>query len=159
MRTRQMTAAALIVPILLGGSAAVAGAASAAPATVAPAAAPAAQAPALLPAIARWYTVTTYTSDIKNAGTDGRVWVRLHGSRGSSRWLRLDNKRDNFERRQFDSFRFVLADLGTLRKVQIHFQRSGHNPAWHLGYVRVNGTYFPANTWFKSTGTKQFSAA
>lgn len=150
MRVRTAVATgAVTIPLLLG----TAGIALAAPPPppahpAAPSAASAARSAAVT------YEVATYTSDIPGAGTDGYVWVMLHGSKGSSNWLYLDNSHNNFERNQTDRFYFTLSDLGSLKSVDVYFNRAGLSADWHLGQVTVAGTVFPANRWFTESGTQ-----
>lgn len=149
MNTRSILKSALAVPLVVGiGLGTLSGTASAAPATSTQAAAQPASA-----SYATWYSVTTYTSNIPEAGTDGDVWLRINGTKGSSNWLYLDNSDNNFERGKFDNFSYLLSNVGTLKSVDVYFNRAGWYPAWHLGYVRVNGVYFPVNRWFTSSGT------
>ena len=47
------------------------------------------------------YVVTTYTGDRFGAGTDARVFVKLHGRDGITKEKELESSgRDNFERGQ-----------------------------------------------------------
>lgn len=148
MKARTLTAALLAAPLLLGSTAAVAGAA--------PSSAPAAatSSASARPAAAKFYSIQTRTSNIPGAGTDGDIWVRVNGTNGSSNWLYLDTPGDNFERNQLDSFGFWMHDYGYIRSVDVYFNRSGLWADWHLAYVRVNGTLFPANRWFTKSGTQ-----
>jgi hypothetical protein len=139
--------AAVAIPLTLG----LGGIASAAPSTGSLQQAPA---KAANQAAVVTYEVATYTSNIPGAGTDGDVWVRLLGSAGSSNWLYLDNSDDNFERNRTDRFYFTSGNLGRLRGVDVYFNRSGAYADWHLGSVTANGAVFPANRWFKASGTQ-----
>ena len=66
----------------------------------------------------------------------------------------LDNSDDNFERNRTDRFYFTSASLGSLRSVDVYFNRAGWYADWHLGTVTVNGAVFPANRWFTASGTQ-----
>ncbi len=46
------------------------------------------------------YRVTTYTSDLRGAGTDADVFIVLYGDKGESGERKLDNSSNNFERNQ-----------------------------------------------------------
>jgi hypothetical protein len=139
--------AAIAIPLVLG----LGGTASAAPSTTSVQQVPAA---ATAQAAVVTYEVATYTSNIPGAGTDGDVWVRLRGTLGASNWLYLDNSDDNFERNRTDRFYFTSASLGSLRSVDVYFNRAGWYADWHLGTVTVNGAVFPANRWFTASGTQ-----
>ncbi|MFP5347187.1 MAG: PLAT/LH2 domain-containing protein [Actinomycetes bacterium] len=142
---KAMVAAAVSVPLLL----APVGTALAAPATASHAGTAAVSTRSVVT-----YEVSTYTSNIPGAGTDGDVWVRINGSYGSSGWLYLDNSDNNFERNQTDRFYFTLSDLGYLNSVDVYFNRAGFSADWHLANVSVGGAVFPANRWFTSSGTQ-----
>ena len=94
---------------------------------------------AVKPAAAVNYTVRVHTGDVQSAGTDSYVWVKLRGTEGTSGWLYLDNAHNNFERGQIDTFTFTQADLGTIRSVDVSFERSGDNPGWYLDKIVVAG--------------------
>lgn len=65
------------------------------------------------------YTVTTYTSDLRGAGTDANVSVVLLGSKASTPGLVLENSRNNFERGQVDCFTVESVDVGQITRLQI----------------------------------------
>lgn len=44
--------------------------------------------------------VQVYTSDIRGAGTDARVFITMYGSKGTSAKLPLENSKHNFQRGQ-----------------------------------------------------------
>ena len=44
------------------------------------------------------YQVTVRTGDVRYAGTDANVYVIVHGSKGKTKKLFMDDARDNFER-------------------------------------------------------------
>lgn len=52
----------------------------------------------------RTYEITTYTSDIKGAACDARVFCVINGSKRSSGELRLENGPNNFQRGKEDKF-------------------------------------------------------
>ena len=90
------------------------------------------------------YTVCTHTSDFTNAGTDEDVYVKLYGTGGTSEWLELDNRDDNFERGRKDCFYFTLADLGTINQVALEVTC---DECWRLDGIEVNGRWFPFYRW------------
>lgn len=81
------------------------------------------------------YRVDIYTADVGGAGTDGDVWIYLHGSLGSGKRHILDKANyDDFERDDLDSYFFTDDNLGTVTGVLIGQDGGG---GWDLGYIRV----------------------
>lgn len=108
----------------------------------------------MLPAVGRNYHVGVHTGNRDGAGTDSNVFLRLYGTNGVSPEVQLDDLRDNFERDDLDQFDFRFADLGTLTKACVRFDRlSGDWAAWYLDWVEVNGVFFQYYRWFDSDGT------
>ncbi|KAJ9526209.1 hypothetical protein QJQ45_009677 [Haematococcus lacustris] len=105
------------------------------------------------------YTVTTYTSDIRGAGTDATVFMEMHGDKGVVGEQRLDNKANNFERNMKDVFKIRSTNIGHVRKVVMRHDDSGAFSDWHLQQVEVfsaatNKTYtFPCNAWLRKEGS------
>lgn len=61
------------------------------------------------------YSVTTYTSNIKGAGTDANVFINMFGSQGQSGPRELDNPKNNFEQVGREGLlRFLLPSLFSL---------------------------------------------
>uniref|UniRef100_A0A383W527 PLAT domain-containing protein n=1 Tax=Tetradesmus obliquus TaxID=3088 RepID=A0A383W527_TETOB len=84
------------------------------------------------------YMIQVYTNDLRGAGTDARVFVRLEGQGGrDSGPLRLENSKNNFERGAQDVFHVELPDLGELAAVEVGHDNSGAAPGWHLEQVVV----------------------
>ncbi len=65
------------------------------------------------------YSITTYTSDVRGAGTDANVSCVILGSRASTPALVLENSKDNFERGQVDCFVVESVDVGCITRLQI----------------------------------------
>ena len=101
------------------------------------------------------YEITVITSDLRGAGTDANVFVVLYGARGNTAELRLDNKRENFERGRRDEFRLRAADVGAVEKVRIGHDNCGASSGWHLDKVVVQNrtasdaapVVFPCDLW------------
>ncbi|MDQ1644561.1 MAG: lipoxygenase y protein 1 [Cryptosporangiaceae bacterium] len=117
----------------------------------------AAHAAVVSPRAAQAYTVNVHTSNLDGAGTDATVEVRIHGSKGTSGWLNLDNASDNFERNDYDSFTFYLTDLGTLDYTELYFNDGGDDSDWSLDYVSVSSAtgyaFYPYYNWLRNAGT------
>jgi hypothetical protein len=65
--------------------------------------------------------VNVVTGNLKHAGTDANVTLRIVGSAGTSAPLELlkSQHKNKFERNQTDTFSFKLADLGELRSIHV----------------------------------------
>ena len=50
------------------------------------------------------YDITTFTGNVRNAGTDAKVFITLYGDKGVAHKLPLESKVDNFERGAEDNF-------------------------------------------------------
>ncbi|KAG2499991.1 hypothetical protein HYH03_002273 [Edaphochlamys debaryana] len=104
------------------------------------------------------YTITTYTSDIRGAGTDANVFIEMHGDKGAMGETRLDNAANNFERGRADTFKIKGSDVGALQKVIIRHDNTGMGSDWHLEQVEVTNPnmqrtyFFPCNDWLRKVG-------
>nr|KAI8760088.1 lipoxygenase homology domain-containing protein 1-like [Biomphalaria glabrata] len=78
-----------------------------------------------------------HTSDKKNAGTDANVFMCIYGDKGKSDEIKLDNKGDNFEQGQTDTFRFTTPNLGALYKVRVWHDNTGSFAGWHLNKIEL----------------------
>jgi hypothetical protein len=138
--------------LLIGFTAALTGVAQAATQSTASLAPP--NQTGLPPAVGKNYHVTVHTGNRSGAGTDSNVFLRLYGTTGVSPEVQLDNQEDNFERNKWDQFDFRFADLGTLTKACVRFDRlSGDSAAWYLDWVEVNGEFFQYYRWFEKDET------
>ncbi|KAG2450199.1 hypothetical protein HYH02_000301 [Chlamydomonas schloesseri] len=103
------------------------------------------------------YRITTYTSDIRGAGTDANVYIEMHGELGSVGQSRLETAANNFERGQVDNFVVKGTNVGDVQKVVIWHDNSGMGADWHLQQVEVFNTatqksyFFPCNDWLRKT--------
>ena len=73
------------------------------------------------------WTITTYTEEKENAGTNHPVYIRLTGSRGDKTDWRLITKTDF--KRGIQNFFLKTVDVGTVNKVELHI--SG-NDGWDM---------------------------
>ncbi|XP_018651766.1 putative loxhd1 [Schistosoma mansoni] len=109
------------------------------------------------------YKLTFYTSDQKDAGTTGEVYVKLYGEKDSSReiWVNSINQKN---RRQPTSYHFTRGStvevylppcpqLGEITKLKVGHNRAGSSPSWFLNKVivddlRMNRVFeFPCYAW------------
>eukprot|EP00775_Hariotina_reticulata_P013433 gene13433-13561_t len=103
------------------------------------------------------YHVQTFTSDVRNAGTDARVYLQLFDEAGaSSTPLELcdPSHHTTFGRGCQDGFVVKLPQLGRLSKARVYIEQGR---AWHLELLVVTGpdgsvTYFPCGAWLGAPG-------
>lgn len=84
------------------------------------------------------YKVTAYTGDIRNAGTDADVMLKIYGSLGESEEWKLDNSKNNFERGSKDEFIIETESLGEIEKIRIGHNNKGISPGWFLSKVIID---------------------
>ncbi|KAF6256823.1 hypothetical protein COO60DRAFT_1640423 [Scenedesmus sp. NREL 46B-D3] len=111
------------------------------------------------------YTVTIYTSDVRNAGTSAGVFCELHGSRGSLGACRLENASDNFSRGRKDVFAVRSSDVGELQQLLLWHDGGGLSPDWHVQQVEVQHALLkkswilPCGQWLTKVQPQQAAAA
>lgn len=114
-------------------------------------------------AVGMEYHLTVYTSNIKDASTDARVYVDLLGEKLSSGKIMLEQSlthKDKFQKGAEDKFVLSAVDLGEIKRLRIgHDNHRGGlglsltNPSWHLDKVTVDipqlgkTITFPAERW------------
>lgn len=108
------------------------------------------------------YKVIVYTTDIRGAGTDANVSLRIHGTGGlDSGPLRLESSKNDFERGTESTFFFDLPDLGEVSSIDIGHDGSGLGSAWHLDSVVVRDETtrkewrFPHDNWIPDAKDKR----
>ncbi|CAH8570297.1 unnamed protein product [Schistosoma margrebowiei] len=109
------------------------------------------------------YKLTFYTSDQKDAGTTGEVYVKLYGEKDSSREIWV-NSIHQTNRGQSTSYHFTRGStvevylppcpqLGEITKLKVGHNRTGSSPSWFLNKVivddlRMNRVFeFPCYAW------------
>ena len=71
---------------------------------------------------AKQYKISVKTGDIRQAGTDADVFIKLCGDKGDSGKLQLkdpDNHRNKFERDFTDEFTVNTTDIGKVRTLTL----------------------------------------
>ena len=71
---------------------------------------------------AKQYKISVKTGDIRQAGTDADVFIKLCGDKGDSGKLQLkdpDNHRNKFERDFTDEFTVNTTDIGKVRALTL----------------------------------------
>lgn len=102
------------------------------------------------------YVIFVRTHDVRYAGTDGDVAVRLHGSRGTSKFVNLNNAKNNFEQGKIDYFGVRLPNVGRLSSIDVRFRPAGVGPDWFLDWVMVRSAEyaeFSADRWLSTAQT------
>ena len=87
------------------------------------------------------YNVKVKTGDVRNAGTDARVMLKIFGEKGDSGNRHLknsDNTSNKFERNRLDEFRLEADDLGKLEKIRIGHNGKGIGSGWFLDFVEID---------------------
>lgn len=125
------------------------------------------------------YKVTIKTPNIKKAGTDAKISIRLVGTKGShsfqlrgdkhnvfkrvrtnsGRYLRVKKRVNRFEKGSTDLYEFKCDYLGELTGIYVSHDNKGSNAGWYLGYMRVDmtnagsrrSTVFPCHRWLASS--------
>jgi len=93
------------------------------------------------------YTITVYTGNLPNSGTDAHVFVKFFGTLGSSPTMELDNPGDDFERNSADDYFRTLNDVGTVNRICLWRDDSGPWDEWNVAWVRINGRIAPFYGW------------
>jgi hypothetical protein len=65
------------------------------------------------------YKISVKTGDVRGAGTDANVFVKLFGESGETEDKKLESSGNNFERGNTDTFSFEALDLGEVTKVRV----------------------------------------
>lgn len=104
-----------------------------------------------------YYTIITKTGAQYQAGTDGKVFVRLIGDRGSTDKLLLTSELPagvrHFRTGQLDSFRVAASDVGLITNLFLEMFNSGEaSRKWFLDSISVQDMkgrkfQFPVNDW------------
>lgn len=98
------------------------------------------------------YTISTYTGNVRGAGTDATVYITLFSKNGSSTEMKLNDSSNNFERKKIDVFNVECPILGELSRVRIRHNNKGVAAGWFLDKVTVKDGEsklfeFPCGRW------------
>ncbi|XP_005090790.1 lipoxygenase homology domain-containing protein 1 isoform X2 [Aplysia californica] len=83
------------------------------------------------------YQVTVRTGDVRYAGTDANVYIIIHGKKGKTKKLFMDDTRDNFERGQTEVFEVTALDTGEITRIQIGHDNSGPGAGWFCEDIKI----------------------
>ncbi|XP_012940880.1 lipoxygenase homology domain-containing protein 1 [Aplysia californica] len=87
------------------------------------------------------YMVSVKTGDVRGAGTDANVFLKIFGTKedtGSLQLRQSENAWDKFERGRTDLFKLEATDIGKIKKIKIGHDRSKIGSAWFLDEVRID---------------------
>ena len=62
--------------------------------------------------------MTVRTGDVRYAGTDANVFIVIHGKKGKTKKLFMDDSRNNFERGATETFEVVIDKDILLKKLK-----------------------------------------
>lgn len=84
------------------------------------------------------YTVAVVTGDIRGAGTNSKIHVTLHGSKGLKNSGKIFLEGGEFERARTDVFHIEIAALlSPLSRVTIGHDNCGVSSGWYCEKVRT----------------------
>ena len=110
------------------------------------------------------YKVVVFTSDIRSAGTDANVTIRMFGEDGTAlEEMPLDSSKNDFERNRMDEFTLRGKNVKRVAKIDIGHDGKWLGSGWHLNKVQVtnlsttDSTFFVANRWLDSKNGKRLT--
>ncbi|XP_033736341.1 lipoxygenase homology domain-containing protein 1-like isoform X2 [Pecten maximus] len=83
------------------------------------------------------YQITVKTGNVRYAGTDANVFVKIYGEKGSTKKLKLDDSKNNFERDMTDDFTVEEVDVGSMTKILVGHDNAGVGAGWFLDYIKI----------------------
>jgi hypothetical protein len=84
------------------------------------------------------YTIKVKTGNIKDAGTDARVYIKLYGSSGTSKFLQLDDLKNNHEKGNLDIYTIPYKNIGSIQKIEIKHDSTGNKAGWYLEKISID---------------------
>ncbi|XP_058024091.1 lipoxygenase homology domain-containing protein 1 [Ahaetulla prasina] len=78
------------------------------------------------------YEVCTVTGDVRNAGTNAKVFLQVYGELGKTEVLILKNRSNNHERGALEKFKIGAVDVGRIYKIRIGHDGTGFADGWFL---------------------------
>ena len=105
------------------------------------------------------YTVRISTADIRWAGTNARVYITLHGDKGSTGEQYLDRPGNDFKRDSERDYSFESIDIGTPELIRLRHDNTGAGgAAWYVEWAKVRKAkknqewLFPCYSWLDADG-------
>ncbi|XP_076450682.1 LOW QUALITY PROTEIN: lipoxygenase homology domain-containing protein 1-like [Babylonia areolata] len=87
------------------------------------------------------YHVYVKTGDVRNAGTDANVFLKMFGGKGDTDSLKLrsaETSSNKFERGRTDLFKLDTTDIGKIKKIKIGHDGTKPGSGWFLDEVRID---------------------
>eukprot|EP00056_Hartaetosiga_gracilis_P011787 m.180988 g.180988 ORF g.180988 m.180988 type:complete len:2129 (+) comp13581_c0_seq3:61-6447(+) len=100
------------------------------------------------------YKVSVHTADVRYAGTDANVWIRIYGAEGDTGEIKLEKSltyTNKWERNHIDEFVLNALDLGDLTKIRIGHDGKGAGAGWCLDKVVIDAP-LSGKTWTFNCG-------
>jgi hypothetical protein len=91
------------------------------------------------------WEISIYTSKVKMAGSDAKVYFSLIGEHGESKKIQAPSTAKH-QSGKIDVLNVNLDDIGNLKQMKIGHDNSGLGPGWHLSKVVPR---FYVNIYFK----------
>ena len=101
------------------------------------------------------YEIKIETGDVKNAGTDAKVYIKLFGEYSKTSYLRLDDSKNNYEKGAIDKFTLYHKYIGPIKKIKVKHDNSGKNAGWFLEKISIKSDSkkynFTAREWLSDS--------
>ena len=81
------------------------------------------------------WKISIYTSKVRMAGTDAKVYLSLIGDLRESKRIFTPSSAANYQSGKIDVFNATFEDVGVLKNLRIGHDNSGLGPSWHLSKV------------------------
>jgi hypothetical protein len=83
------------------------------------------------------YSISIYTGDVAQAGTDSNVTLKFFGSKGNSSDILIEKVENRFERGSVDTVLTEIDDIGSLKKVRVTNDAKGVRKEWYVERIEV----------------------
>ncbi|CAH2285235.1 lipoxygenase homology domain-containing 1-like [Pelobates cultripes] len=104
------------------------------------------------------YEIHVYTGALSSPGIDSNIYINIIGRRGDSgkrKLHRSQNQKAMFQKEQVDIFIIQAVSLGSVQKIKISRDGSGHGSGWFLDKIMIHyaeddtdyNILFPCNRW------------
>lgn len=83
------------------------------------------------------HSVSIFTGDVQNAGTDSNVTLKFFGTKATSSDIFIEKLDNRFERASVEQLVLELEDLGSLKKVRVSMDAKGSRKEWFLERIEL----------------------
>lgn len=103
------------------------------------------------------YSISIYTGDLANAGTDSNITLKFFGSKNSSSDIFIQKMENRFERASLDTMVIELEDIGAFKKVRVSHDAKGSRKDWFLDRIEMTNMkskkqyVFVAQSWLSKS--------